>query len=42
LTKFKIINKWKSKEWFDDEIKTLKNKKNQLYKIAKESKEDIY
>jgi len=42
LTKFKIINKWKSKEWFNDEIKTLKNKKNQLYKIAKETKDDIY
>jgi len=42
LKKFKIINKWKSREWFDDEIKTVKNKKNQLYKIAKETKEDIY
>lgn len=42
LTKFKIINKWKSKEWFDDEIKALKNKKNKIYKIAKETTDNIY
>lgn len=40
LTKFKIINKWKSKEWFDSEIKALKSKKNKIYKIAKQTKDD--
>ena len=42
LTKFKVNNKWTSKEWFDEEIKDLKSNKNRIYKIAKQTKEDIY
>lgn len=36
LTKFKVVHKWKSREWFDKEIRDLKNKKNELYKITKD------
>lgn len=42
LTKFKVINRWKSKEWFDTEIKDLIIKKNNTYKIAKGTKNESY